>query len=451
MKHGEIQTKIKMQKKLSVAQFLALGYLITIVIGTILLLMPFATKSGEGTSFVDAFFTATSATCVTGLVPFDTFLHWNLFGQIVILCLIQIGGLGFMTIITLIFMMFKKNIGLYNRTILMQSAGSYTISGVVKLIKRIILGTFIFEALGAIVLSFAFWGEFGLASIYYGIFHSVSAFCNAGFDLLGSLSAYSNNALVLITLMALIIIGGLGFIVWSDILDCKFKFKKFQLHTKIVLIFNLVLIVVPAILFFVFETFNINSTVFDEMGIGEKILNSFFMSVSPRTAGFNTVNVSSITTSSKFLTMILMFIGGSSGSTAGGIKLTTFVVVIMNLFAQVKGQKSLVMFNRKISDKVVKQASSLVLAYLIVIILSTLIIGSYEPFGFENILFEVMSAIGTVGLSVGVSQSASVVTKLILILLMFIGRLGAFTLFETFVKEKKQSSLEEVEGKILVG
>lgn len=445
----------KTHKKISVAKFLTIGYLVAIMVGTILLMLPIATKSGESTRFIDAIFTATSATCVTGLIPFDTFTHWSVFGQVVILLLIQIGGLGFMTIVTLIFMMFKKNIGIYNRMVLMQSAGSYSISGIVKLMKRILFGTLIFEGIGAIILTCCFWGEMGATSIYYGIFHSVSAFCNAGFDIMGfangSLTGLYNNWIVLATLMMLIIVGGLGFIVWSDVLDNKFNFKKFQLHTKIVLVFSGVLIIVPAILFFLFESFGAGSVVFDGFSFGDKLLSSLFLSVSPRTAGFNTISLEALTSPSKCLTMVLMFIGGNSGSTAGGLKLTTLIVIIASLISEIKGRENVVIFNRSIASKVVKQAISLLFAYISIVVLACLIIGCFETFAFDDILFETISAIGTVGLSVGISASGGLVTKIVLALLMFLGRLGALTLFEWFIKEKKQSSLKEAEGKILVG
>lgn len=442
-------------KKISIAKFLTLGYLITIFVGTLLLMLPIATKTLEPTSFIDSIFTATSATCVTGLIPFDTFTHWSIFGQVVILLLIQIGGLGFMTIVTLIFLLFKKNIGIYNRMVLMQSAGSYGISGIVKLMKRILFGTLIFEGIGATILTCCFWGEMGATSIYYGIFHSVSAFCNAGFDIMGfatgSLTGLYNNWVVLTTLMLLIIVGGLGFVVWSDVLDNRFKFKKFQLHTKIVLVFSLILIVVPALLFFVFESFGAGSSVFESFGFSDKLLSSLFLSVSPRTAGFNTVSIEALTSPSKCLTMVLMFVGGNSGSTAGGLKLTTLIVIIASLISEVKGRENVVIFNRSITGKVVKQAISLLFAYISIVVLACLIIGCFETFAFDDILFETISAIGTVGLSVGVSAGGGVVTKIVLALLMFLGRLGALTLFEWFVKEKKQSALKEAEGKILVG
>lgn len=444
------------KQKMSVAQFLSMGYIIVIIIGTILLMMPIATKEKVTTNFIDALFTSTSATCVTGLVPFSTFEHWSLFGQITILTLIQIGGLGFMTVITLIFMMFRKNIGLYNRTILMQSAGSYNISGVTILMKRIIIGTFIFEGIGAIILASCFWQDMGPIAIYYGIFHSISAFCNAGFDIFnstgGSLTNYFNNPIVLITIMSLIIIGGLGFIVWSDLIDSKFKFSRFQLHTKLVIVGNIILIILPAFLFFIFEFTNIGQDGhFLEFSIGEKILNSFFLSVSPRTAGFNAINLNELTSSGFLLTIVLMFIGGNSGSTAGGLKVTTFIVVLLNLITSVQGKEDCVVYKRKISNNIIKQASSLFLAYLTLAIVATLIISSFENFTIQDIFFEVISAVGTVGLSIGVSANACMMSKLILIILMFAGRIGALTLFDVLIKNHKDLVLKKPEGKILVG
>lgn len=448
---------MKKKSRLSPVRLLSLGYLITILIGTFLLMLPMSSKTGETTSFIDSLFTATSATCVTGLVAFDTFTHWSICGQIIILVLIQIGGLGFMTIITLLFMLFKRNISLYNRTVLMQSAGTYNISEVTRLIKRIIIGTALFEITGAAILTTVFMKEMSIGrAIYYGVFHSISAFCNAGFDIIGSttgsLTPYYNNPVLLITIMMLIVIGGLGFIVWSDLLDTKFKFKKLQTHSKIVLVATSILILLPAGMYFIFEftTFG-QSGHFLDLSFGEKILNSLFFSISPRTAGFNALDLNELTSSGKLLTIILMFIGGNSGSTAGGVKVTTFVVIIANLLASARGNQKVVMFKRKISSSVIKQASSLFMAYLIMVLVATLIITSYELYTFEQVLFEVVSAIGTVGLSLGVSGTASALTQLILIILMYAGRLGALALFSIFARERNENILEQPKGKIMVG
>lgn len=444
-------------KKISPVRLLSIGYVVTIIIGTILLMLPFASKENSSTTLIDALFTATSATCVTGLIPFDTFMHWTIFGQIVILVLIQIGGLGFMTIITLVFMFLKKNISLYNRTVLMQSAGSYNISEVTMLMKRIFIGTLIFEGIGAIILSLIFSKEMSIGkAIYYGVFHSVSAFCNAGFDIIGSatgsLTDFYSNPILLITIMLLIIIGGLGFIVWSDLLDSKFKFKKMQLHSKIVLVWSSVLIIVPAILFFIFEFTSFGQQGhFQNFTFGEKILNSFFLSVSPRTAGFNSIDLNELTSSGKLLTIVLMFIGGNSGSTAGGLKVTTFIIIIASLVSSARGNDKVILFKREVPGTVVKQAGSLFIAYMSMVIIATLVISSLEEFTFEQVLFEVVSAVGTVGLTLGVSGAAGVATKVILILLMYAGRLGALALFSVFIKEKNEHILGEPKGKVMVG
>ena len=462
-KTGKNKNSEEKKSKMRPVRVLSLGYLITILIGTILLMLPFATKENQGnTSIIDALFTATSATCVTGLIPFDTFTHWSFFGQIVIICLIQIGGLGFMTIITLLFMLVGKKLSLYNRTIMMQSAGSYNISEVTKLIRRIILGTIFFEGIGALVLFYAFWqnGE-GMEvkdAIYYGIFHSISAFCNAGFDIFGSTTPggsvvdFQSNGLVLITLMSLIMIGGSGFIVWSDLLDSKLRFRKLQLHSKIVIVANAFLVVIPAILFFIFEFTSLgNNGNFTELPFLDKVLNAFFLSVSPRTAGFASLDITKLTPSGKLLTIILMFIGGNPGSTAGGVKVTTFVVVFANLIANARGNNKVVMFKRQIPSSVIKQSGSLFVAYLVMILVATMLICSFETFEFQNVLLEVVSAVGTVGLTIGVSGGGHIITKLILIFLMYTGRLGALALFSVFVNKKSEHLLEEPKGKILVG
>lgn len=450
--------RLKKKKVLKPITLLSLGYLVTILIGAILLSLPEASATGEKTPFLDSLFTSTSATCVTGLVTKITATHWSMFGQIVILCLIQIGGLGFMTLITLLFMFFGKKIGIYNRTVLMQSAGSYNISEVTTLIKRIIFGTFIFEGLGACVLTYEFSKTMEMSqAIYYGVFHSISAFCNAGFDLLSttgnSLVDFSGNYVVLITLMALIIIGGTGFIVWSDMVDSKFKFNKYQLHTKLVLVFNTLIFVLSAALFYVFEFSPLSqSTVEYNFSLGEQILNSFFLSVSPRTAGFNAVDLTQLTSSSKLLSIVLMCIGGNSGSTAGGLKVTTLVIIVANLISSARGNDKVVLYNRKVDDKIIKQSGALFLSYLTFIVMATLVITAFEKFSLEEVLFEVTSAIATVGCTMGLSGGcASSVTKVVLILLMYAGRLGALALFSLFVKRKNEYILEEPKGKILVG
>ena len=439
--------------KLRPIQFIALGYMLTILIGTLFLILPISSKDGKMTNFLDAMFIATSATCVTGLSVFDTFAHWTFFGQLIILFLIQIGGLGLMTVITLIFLIFRKNIGIYERTILIQSAGTFSFHGIVHLIKRILIGTFTFELIGALVLSFRFIPKFGLGQgIWFSVFHSISAFCNAGFDLLSnSLIDYKNDPLVIITITSLVIIGGLGFLVWSEIFDARkhFKFKNLSLHTKIILVYNTLLLLTSAVLFFIFEY---NHTLKD-LSLGQKILDSWFMAVTPRTAGFCIFEQSSYSESGSLLTIILMFIGRNPGSTAGGVKTTTILVVLVNIIASAKRKEEVTLFRKKISNNILKQSSALVLMYLCVSVLSTLFICAIEPFSMTQIFFEVISAEATVGLSYGITSSITWGSKLIIIFLMFAGRCGALTLFSAFLRKGRydKAILKCPEGNILVG
>jgi trk system potassium uptake protein TrkH len=439
--------------KLSSGQFIALGYIIVIVTGSLLLSLPFSTKNGY-TSFIDAFFTATSATCVTGLVLFDTFTHWTTFGQIVILLMIQIGGIGFMTIITIFAMVIRKKIGLYERKIIMLTSGNVKISGSITLIKRIVIGTAIFETFGAILLSTRFCPQMGLSrGIYFAIFHSISAFCNAGFDLMGAFSQfgsftmYSSDVIVNLTLMFLIFMGGIGFVVWNDFIECKFNIKKLNLHSKIVLSASAVIIIISTVLFYIFEKDNL----FVHMSTGDAILASLFQSITTRTAGFNTINISELSNGSTLLSMILMFIGGNSGSTAGGIKVTTFLVVLLGSFASIRNTQSIVINKKKLEAETYRQAIAIFISYLTLIILGTLIISGVESFPFKAILFEVISALGTVGLSMGITTALSAISKIIIILLMYAGRVGIITISLAFTKREIKPQVERPVEKILIG
>ncbi|MDD6301948.1 MAG: TrkH family potassium uptake protein [Bacillales bacterium] len=439
--------------KLSPIRFIAIGYFTAIIIGALLLILPISAKSGTFTNFLDALFTSTSAVCVTGLTTLNTATHWTFFGQLVILILIQIGGLGIMTVITLLFLLLRKSIGLYERTILIQSAGTFSFHGIVTLIKRILIGTFIFEFIGALVLSIRFIPQFGVTKgIWYSIFHAVSAFCNAGFDLFGnSLADFKTDPLVLITLSLLIIIGGLGFLVWSELYDSKrnFSFKRLSLHTKIVLVYNTSLLFLSAIIFFIVE-YNHGLS---GLTIGQKILDSWFMAVTPRTAGFSIIEQSSYSQGGTLLTIILMFIGGNPGSTAGGVKTTTILVVLLNIIASAKQKDDVCLFKKKISNKIIKQSSALVLIYLCASIIASLIICAIEPFSISEVLFEVVSAEATVGLSYGITSSIKWYSKIIIIILMYAGRCGALTLFSAFIGKgnKEKAILKCPEGNILVG
>lgn len=424
--------KRKKKIKLSVWQFLTLGFLTAIILGSLLLMLPFATREGRSTSYINALFTATSALCVTGLAPYDTATHWTLFGQLVILLLIQTGGLGFMTFVSAAFLIFKHGMGLYNKSVFMKDTNSGKLNGITKMVKRIFFGTAIFELLGAFMLMIRFIPDFGAArGIYYSVWHSVSAFCNAGFDLMGSvgnefvsLSAYAADPLVVITLCLLILIGGMGFCVWSDIIDCKLNFKKFQLNTKVVIVANTAILITGTLLFMLFERSN-----FGEHGFGGKLLIALFNATTPRTAGFSTIDLSVLSDSSYLLLIIFMFVGGNSGSTAGGIKVSTLTVIIMGMITVFRGKKDINIGKKRIESTLLSQALAIFAACLMLIMLSTLIICAVEPSaGFKAVTFEVVSALSTTGLSLSLTPTLGVASKLILIFLMFAGRVGILTL-----------------------
>ncbi|MGN8913752.1 TrkH family potassium uptake protein [Anaerofustis butyriciformans] len=444
-----------LKRKLTYTQIIALGFFLIILTGGILLTLPISSRSGEFTPFLNAIFTATSATCVTGLVVYDTFTHWSLFGQIVIICMIQIGGIGFMTIITMLSIFLKRKIGLNERKLLMQSAGSIQIGGVVALILRIIKGTIFFEGIGAILLSIRFIPEMGfLRGIYNAVFHAVSAFCNAGFDLMGrfekfsSLTRYSDDILVNLTIMSLIVIGGIGFIVWSDIIKFKFNFKKYELHSKIVLTATASLIIVGALVFFIFESQN---GVLANSSVKESILVSLFQSVTPRTAGFNTINWADITQGTSLFTIFLMLVGGSPGSTAGGMKTTTLVVLIMSAVASSRQQNGITIFKRKLDGETVKQASAVFTLYFMGFLIGSMLLCYFEISSALAIMFEVSSAIGTVGSSMGLTTTLCSASKVVIIILMYAGRVGALTLMLTLSAKKKTAPIERPTEKILVG
>lgn len=454
--------ELRRKHKLTAWQYLSLGYLTVIIIGTILLCLPFATKNGEDTSFTNALFTSTSATCVTGLVPYDTNTHWTIFGQVVILALIQLGGLGFMTLVTLIFQLIGKNMGMHERKILMLSAGEEKRNELKRLFKRLLLGTLIFESLGAILLSVRFTQELGAGKgIYYAVWHSVSAFCNAGFDLMGgvfgsdkfvSLTRYATDPLVSLTVCALIITGGLGFCVWDDFVVCKGNYKKFKLHTKIVLIFTAVLLISSTLLFLLFDYRN---PAFANYSFGERLLVSFFNAVTPRTAGFNTIDMSTLSDASYLLTVMLMFIGGSSASTAGGIKITTLFVIIMGMVAVFSNKRDIEVGKRRIHNTLLRQALAVFVSCLFLIMTATLAIcfleATNETATLQAVLFETVSAMGTVGLSLGLTPTLSPLSKYILIALMYAGRVGILTVALAFGEKKNTAEIRKPVDTLLIG
>ena len=454
--------KLKRKTKLTPWQFLALGFLIVIITGTLLLLLPFASKSGKNTSFTNALFTSTSATCVTGLVPYDTNTHWTLFGQIVILCLIQTGGLGFMTFVSLLFHVFGKQMSVQQSKIFMLSAGENNRSDIQRLFQRILIGTLIFETIGAILLSVRFVDDFGWQKgIYYAVFHSVSAFCNAGFDLMGgtfgdatfvSLTHYATDPLVSLTICALIIIGGLGFCVWDDFIQKRGNAKKCRLHTKIVLSATTILLIASTLLFFLFEK---NNPSFANCTFGEKLLISFFNAVTPRTAGFNTVDLSQISDASYLWILFLMFIGGSSASTAGGIKVTTLFVILMGMLAVFRGKRDIEVGKRRVHNALLRQALAIFVSCLFIIITATLIICHVEAANpvatFQAVLFETVSAMGTVGLSLSLTPTLSTLSKYVLIVLMYAGRVGILTIALAFAEKKESTETKKPVDTLLIG
>lgn len=435
-------------------QISTISFMSLILIGALLLTLPIASKSGESTPFIDALFTSASATCVTGLVVHDTYTYFSLFGQIVIISLIQIGGLGFMIIATLFSLMLKRKIGLKERGLLQESVNTIQIGGVVRLTKHILFGTVIFESIGAIILSLRFCPEIGLVrGIYNGIFHSISAFCNAGFDLMGrfepssSLTLYRGDVVVNLVIMSLIVIGGIGFWVWEDIYNNKLKFCKYRLHTKIVLVITVLLIFIPAIIFYVIEKNNI----FKGMEPVESILASLFQAVTPRTAGFNTVSIGDLREGSILITIMLMVIGGSPGSTAGGVKTTSFAVIILSLISSIRHTEDINVFNRRLEPSVVKKAYDVITIYFMCSVVAMLFISLIQPFGLKEIFFEVTSALSTVGMSTGITSELNSLSRFIITLLMFFGRVGSLSVALVFSDRKEYVPIRKPVEKISIG
>ena len=437
----------------STTRVIALGFALIIAIGTLLLMLPISTRTGE-VNLLNALFTATSATCVTGLIVADTYQNWTTFGQIVIISMIQIGGLGFMTIGVYISVLLKKRIGLQERENLHESVNTLEIAGVVKLAKKIVQGTLIIEGIGALLLATRFIPAFGAArGIYYSVFHSISAFCNAGFDLMGiqgeysSLVHFEDDIIVNMTVMSLILIGGIGFIVWDDISRHKWQFRKYLLHTKIVLTSTVVITVITTILFLLFE----NSNTFQGMTPLEKLLGAVFCSVTPRTAGFNTVDTASLTEASKALSMILMFIGGSPGSTAGGAKTTTIVVLFCYAIAMIRNHEDINLFGRRLTSEVVKKANAVVVINLTLSMTVALVILAMQPLSFTDVMFEVLSAVNTVGMTTGITRDLNAIARILLILLMYCGRLGSLSFALVFAQKSTTDCVRQPQEKIVVG
>ncbi|WP_347562549.1 TrkH family potassium uptake protein [Clostridium sp. AWRP] len=454
----QMKTKNKFPKlfKINEIQTLVLGFLIIILLGAVLLHLPISSTNRAYTSFIDSLFVSTSATCVTGLVTVDTGNHWSYFGKVVIMILIQVGGLGFMSFSTLFALIIGRKITLKERMIIHESLNSFNLQGLVKMSKYILIFTFLTEFIGAAILSFQFIPQFGfIKGLFFSVFHSISAFCNAGIDLFGdgkSLTSYHNNTLVIFTISSLIIIGGLGFYVWQELWSIFYSSKrvKLSLHSKVVLITTCILIVSGAVLFFIFE--RNNTATIGNMSTKGKIMSCIFASITPRTAGFNSISLADINGNSKLLTMILMFIGGSPGSTAGGIKTTTIAIIILTVLSIISGRENTEICNRTINKNTVYKSLVVLSIGIIVVFVSSIMLSITESgITMESILFESVSAFGTVGLSLGITPDLTSFGKLIISMVMFLGRLGGLTIVLSIVKRTTPNSIKYPKGRILIG
>lgn len=442
--------KSNIKKRLSSFQVILLGFAGVILLGALLLMLPISSAERVVTPFNEALFTSTSAVCVTGLIVKDTGSYWSAFGQAVIITLIQIGGLGVVTIAASFSMLAGRRISLMQRSTMQDAISAPKVGGIVKLTKFIITGTFIIEAVGAVSMMPVFCKNFGAKGIWMSIFHSISAFCNAGFDILGtegnqfcSLTSYTSNPVINITVMLLIVIGGIGFLTWDDIYNNKFKIKKYRMQSKIILVTSLILILLPAIYFFFFD--------YSDYSIGNRLLASLFQSVTTRTAGFNTTDLTKLTRPSQAIMIFLMLVGGSPGSTAGGLKTTTIAVLILNAFACFKRKENVCAFGRRIDDSVIKNAATIVMMYITLFFIGGVAICTIEKLPLVASLFETASAIGTVGLTLGITPKLSLASQIILIVLMYLGRVGGLTLIYATLSGKKQINAKMPLDKITVG
>lgn len=403
------------------------GFIAVILIGALLLMLPVSSKAGIITPFNEALFTSTSAVCVTGLVVQDTATYWSWFGQGIILVLIQIGGLGVITIAASFALLSGRKISLMQRSVMQEAISAPKVGGIVRLTGFVLKGTFLVEFTASIIMMPVFVKDFGAKGIWMAIFHSISAFCNAGFDLMGtenakyaSLTSYISHPLINITIMLLIIIGGIGFLTWEDILKNKYRIKSYRMQTKVILTTSLLLILFPAFFFFFRD--------FADMPMQERIFSSLFQAVTPRTAGFNTADLTMMTKDGLGIVIVLMLVGGSPGSTAGGMKTTTLAVLIANTLACFRRKEDAQMFGRRIETSTIKNAATIFMMYIVLFFGGAIVISTVEDLSFSTCLFETASAIGTVGLTLGITPELGVISQTILMILMFLGRVGGLTL-----------------------
>lgn len=422
--------------KLSPLRTIILGYFCIILLGALLLCLPISARSGQWTNFFDALFTATSATCVTGLVVFDTYTYWSVFGQLIILLMIQVGGIGFMTLAISALTLTKHKIGLRSRYTLQESVNASQVGGIVRMTRFILIGAAVFEISGAVLLSIRFCPQYGLwKGLYFAVFHSVSAFCNAGFDLMGgsgefsSLTQYASDPLVNFVVILLIIIGGIGFFVWSDLKTNKFCFRRYKLHTKVVLVTTAALIVIPFLFMLLTER---NNPIFEGAPL-TYLLSCLFQTVTTRTAGFNTADLTALSDATILCMIFLMIIGGSPSSTAGGLKTTTLAMLVASLASIFKKRKNISCFRRRISDNALLQIISITALYTLLFFGCSMLICAFDSVSVKEALFETASAIGTVGVSLGgITAGLSTASHLVLMALMFFGRVGGLTILLAF-------------------
>ena len=438
--------------RLSPQQVLVIGFAALIVVGGLLLSLPVASRRGDRLPFADALFTSTSAVCVTGLVVVDTYDQFSLFGQLVIICLIQIGGLGIMTISTLVFLILGKRVTLRGRILIQEAMNQLTLEGMVRLIKKVIVVTVVVEGIGAILLALRWSGEMSFPKAeYYGLFHAVSAFCNAGFDLFGgfkSLSMYRNDIGINLIITGLIIIGGLGFTVVTELLENPFSAKR-SLHTKLVIRATLSLIAVGTVIVFLLEAKNPNTL--GSLGVREKVIGSYFQAVTARTAGFSTIPSGNLRPATLFFLVILMFIGASPGSTGGGIKTTTFITLFLAVLSVIKGRDDVEIYERRIPKRLVDRTLAVSMISLTMVVAITMVLSSVQKFEFLEVLFETVSAFGTVGLSTGITPHLALPGKILIMLTMFSGRLGPLTVAAAIAQKQHIVQVRYPEEKIMVG
>lgn len=431
-------------------QIIILGFVAVILIGALLLMLPVSSKAGIITPFNEALFTSTSAVCVTGLVVQDTATYWSWFGQGIILVLIQIGGLGVITIAVSFELLSGRKISLMQRSVMQEAISAPKVGGIVRLTGFVLKGTFLVEFTAAFIMIPVFVKDFGAKGIWMAIFHSISAFCNAGFDLMGtenvkyaSLTSYVSHPLINITIMLLIIIGGIGFLTWEDILKNKYRIKNYRMQTKVILTTSLLLILFPAFFFFFRD--------FADMPIQERIFSSLFQAVTPRTAGFNTADLTMMTEDGLGIVIALMLIGGSPGSTAGGMKTTTLAVLIANTWACFRRKEDAQMFGRRIENSTVKNAATIFMMYIVFFFGGAIVISAVEDLSFSTCLFETASAIGTVGLTLGITPGLGVISQIILMILMFLGRVGGLTLIYAALSSNGKKISKLPQEKMMVG